>query len=214
MKRFFFSTIVVAYLAVTASASVSYQVQDSFTGVPGLSTSNAVTQITGTDSDTLTVTFEPTEPGGTVGSPTNTAWGSLYLDVNAFPSTGTETFSFVGVTLLLELIDLSTGNYVQETGTFSGSYTTNPGGTANTSSGEIAWAPIGVQDVPSPSTVTFLTDSSDPIGVKLDGGSLTQPATTVNGTVANTSAVPEPATLSMLGVGLLGLGFAARKRKA
>jgi hypothetical protein len=114
---------------------------------------------------------------------------------------------------LLELIDVSTGNYVRETGTFSGTYTDNPGGTSNTSTGEIAWAPTGVQDVPSPSTVTFLTDSSDPIGVKLDGGSLSQPATTVNGTVANTSSVPEPATLSMLGVGLFGLGFLARRRK-
>lgn len=36
----------------------------------------------------------------------------------------------------------------------------------------------------------------------------------VYGGTRTTTSVPEPATLSMLGLGLLGLGFAARRRKA
>ena len=79
-----------------------------------------MTTITGSQSDVLTVTFVPEEPSTTVGSPTTTAWGSLYLQDSALPASTNETFNFSGVTLFLDLIDVTSGNSVQETGTFSG----------------------------------------------------------------------------------------------
>jgi hypothetical protein len=206
-----------AFFTVGAYAGpilVNYQVDDSFTGVGALVNANNFTSITGSQGDTLTLTYAPEEPGAAVVVPTNTAFGTLYLDINALPASGTETYSLSGVTLTQELIDLATGLGVTETGAFSGILTIS--GSGDSSSGLITWSAAGaVQNVASPSIVFFTTDATDPIGTKLDGvggtPALTQPATTVNGTV-NASPVPEPATLGLTGGVLLAFGGFFRKR--
>lgn len=207
-----------ALFGATASADITYSVEVSWTGVGGLSTSTATTSLTATtDADTLTLNFVPDEPASAVGSPTNTAWGSLFLEDTDPPTTGTDTFDFADATLTLELIDTSTGKDVIYTGTLSGTYSAAPGNIGNTSSGNITWAPTGLQSLPSPSTVSFLTDSSDLIGGGLDTGGFTRAATTVNGTVENNPAstvLPEPATLAMMGFGLISFGLVSRRRRA
>jgi hypothetical protein len=206
-----------ALFGATASADITYSVEVSWTGVGGLSTSTATTSLTATtDADTLTLNFVPDEPTGTVGNPTNTAWGSLFLEDTDPPTTGSDTFTFSDATLTLELIDVTTGEHVIYTGTLSGTYTADPGNTGNSSSGSIAWSPTGLQNLAPPSTVSFLTDPSDSIGVTLDSGGFTKASTTVNGTVENNpaSVLPEPATLAMMGFGLISFGLVSRRRRA
>jgi hypothetical protein len=193
-------------IAGTASASITYSVQAEFNG-GAFSTSSISTPLVN-NGDTLTLTFTPTEPAGAVASPTNTAWGSLFLGITG---NNAATFDFSTVTLVLHLIDTATGGFVTETGTFTGTFsvTANQGNPQST--GNIAWSPTGTQNVGGLSTTTFTTDSSDPIGNIL---SPTAAATTVNGTVATLLAAPEPGTLGLLGASLLGLGLIARKRRA
>jgi hypothetical protein len=137
------------------------------------------------------------------------------LDVNALAGGGAaETYLLSGVVLTQELIDTTTGLGVFNSGGFSGALTIS--GVGNASSGLITWsATAAAQTVAQPSVVVFSTDASDPIGAKLDGTSgtpaLLQPATTVNGTV-NANPVPEPATFSMVGGALLGLGLLGRRK--
>jgi hypothetical protein len=195
---------------------VAYTVEAEF-GVGGFSTSPVTDTITqGSDGNTLTLTYEPIEPvPPSVVVPTNTSFGSLYLDVSGLPVSGTDIYSLAGVVLTEELFDNATGLFVTDVGTLTGSVTVNSLEQAS-SSGLITWSMgSATQFVASPSAVFFTTDASDPVGTKLDGDSgipgLANPATTVNGTV-NASAVPEPATFGLVGAALLGLGSFGRKK--
>lgn len=208
-----------AFYTVTAHAGpilVSYTVEAAFGAAP-TSTANATDLITGSDGDTLTLTYVPQEPvPPSVSVPTNTAWGSLYLDVSALPGSGVESYSLAGAVLYEEVIDSSTGQEALDIGTFTGTVTVNSLEQPS-SSGLITWS-IGsaTQYLPSPSVVFITTDASDSVGTKLDGDTgspaFLSAATTVNGTINATSPIPEPATLSLIGGGLLGLGVLRRKR--
>jgi hypothetical protein len=180
---------------------VAYSVEAEF-GVSGFSTTPVTDTITqGTDANVLTLTYEPIEPvPPSVVVPTNTAWGSLYLDVSGLPSSCmADTYSLARVVLTERLYDSATGLFVTDVGTLSDSVTVNSSEQAS-SIGFITWS-VGsaVQAVASPSVVLFTTDAADPIGTKLDGDGgvrpLSNPDTTVNGTV-NASPIPEPATFS------------------
>jgi hypothetical protein len=57
---------------------VNYQVDDSFTGVPGLTNADVFTTVTGSLGDILTLTYAPEEPGAAVIVPTNTAFDPLF----------------------------------------------------------------------------------------------------------------------------------------
>jgi PEP-CTERM motif len=202
--------------AQASTITVAYTVEAEF-GVAGFSASPVSATVSdGSDSNTLTLTYSPQEPvPPAVVVPTNTAFGSLYLDVSGLPSSGTDVFNLAGVVLTERLYDSATGLFVTDVGTLSGSITVNTLEQAS-SSGLITWS-VGsaTQFVASPSIVFFTTDASDPVGTKLDGDSgvptLVNPATTVNGTV-NAFAVPEPATFSLVGGALLGLGLLGRKK--
>jgi hypothetical protein len=197
-------TTLVAFGGI-AGATVTYSVSANFDGA-AVTTSNSSTTINGT-TDTLNLLWVNNEPSGPVTPPSNTTWGSLYLTITG---TAADTFNFAGTSLTIVLTDVSTGNFVTEVGTFSGTFSVAAGPSAPSSSGLITFAPQGPQNVAAPSVVSFTTDNSDPIGLNLG---LVDANSTVNGTVGSTVA-PEPATFGMLGAALVGLGFLARKRKA
>jgi hypothetical protein len=201
------SVLVLATIAFAgvAHATITYEVDASFTG-SGFTTAGVSTALT-VGGETLTFTFTPSEPATPVASGTNTAWGSLFLSLSG--NNSSRSFDLSTITLTLQLVDLATGGFVTEVGTFSGT-ASNTGTSLTGSTGVITWSPQGTQSVGGLSTTTFTTDNSDPVGALLAPTA----STTVNGTVATVSTTPEPATFGLMGAALLGLGALARKRKA
>jgi hypothetical protein len=77
----------------------------------------------------------------------------------------------------------------------------------------ITWAPLqlgpGTINATSGNFGTTFFDITSPTGiVAISSGGVT----TVQGAISST-AIPEPSTFAILGAGLVGLGFIARKRK-
>lgn len=93
------------------------------------------------------------------------------------------------------------------TGTFVG---TSTGGSvwSDVSQISITWAPLLLQGGSFGTTVFGI---NSPTGIPAPNSGTPPGDVTVQGTVSS-SAVPEPATLALLGCGLLGLGMVYRKR--
>jgi hypothetical protein len=202
------TAVVLFMMVASASANIIYRTDSAGTiFVGGTDTLNS------TGGAAATLIFTP-NPSGSSGVPSNVDYGDFLLACTSCGIEGSGLGTAFGA-FNFDLIVIDTTDNVQ--GEFVGHST---GGLvySDVSQVSITWTPA--QLGPGTSNVltglgttfnnTFFTSPSTTLIVAPNSGS-PKGDTTVQGTV-NSSAIPEPATLLLLGAGLLGLGVLRRKR--
>jgi len=201
------TAVVLFMMVASASANIIYRTDS--TGTIFVGGTDVLTSVGGL----ATLTFAPNASGSS-GVPSNVDYGDFLLACASCGIEGSGLGTAFGA-FNFDLIVIDTTDNVQ--GEFVGH---SPGGLvySDVSQVSITWTPG--QLGPGTSNVlaglgttfnnTFFTSPSTTLIVAPSSGS-PKGDTTVQGTV-NSSAIPEPATLLLLGAGLLGLGVLRRKR--
>jgi hypothetical protein len=227
MKRFLLGSILVACFAASASATISYSFTTvgSYTGSGTVDTTTTVNSCnvtgdlcvdfsTGTDaSSDLAVQLFYNTFGDATGNATQAeTFGTVEIFCISTAANGglgalstgcgNETLSGdLTVTVNQTNPDVESKAFVDViSGTSQGGYTAAFGTSSfTTDSGDLTYAL-------SPATVTGGHIQS---GTNSEDGS-----NTLDGSVTANASTPEPATFALMGAGLLGLGWFARKRRA
>jgi len=158
-----------------------------------------------------TLTFDP-NPVSSVSTPSIVDYGNFVLTCTLCSPTAGSTFNgFTFDVIITDATDVATGEFVG----------TSAGGTifSNSSTISIVWSaalqpptqlgPGAYNEITGNFNTTFFTINS-PTGIVAPNSGSTIGETTVQGFV-NSSAVPEPATLGLVGGALFGLGLLRRK---
>ena len=210
--------VVAAFMLVGSASASSILWNDNGTGteftsfVGGSISTNGLVLTFLASGETFTLTFVP-NPSSANSNATgsNVDYGDFILST-ASTSTTAVTFPAFSFNLVVDDLDGTGG-----TGIFTGS-SVAASVSYSSSSINITWSPGQVGPGTSgASTGTFGVDyfiypSNGKTGIvapNSNGGD-----TTIQGTVYNNDAIPEPATMAMVGGLLLGLGGLARKRRA
>ena len=161
-------------------------------------------------SGTATLTYHPPSNGSgpctpanvcSVNAPSNISYGFFQITVSADGSYTIPAFTFD----LLLSDDSDALPSVTITGTSSGGTITRTG-PAGSSNVDIIWSPTSINEGTALFTITSPTQIVDP--TTLVGES------SIQGTVSPNTGTPEPTTMLLMGAGLLGVGFIARRKKA
>jgi hypothetical protein len=193
-------------MAASASAStINYYTTGTFVAAPGLNITNGGLTDNGSFGVAATITFTPNTTTG-AGTPTNVNLGDFQLTC---ASCGTQTSGngafFRAFTFQLTVNDTTDGavGYFLGTAAQGNIY-------SDASSLSIAWGSL-ITTSGSFGGTSFVIYTPTPIVAQNSG----TPAgdTTVQAYVTSTSSVPEPATLGLIGGGLLGLGVVLRRKK-
>lgn len=205
MKSLVTLTALVAATIGSAGASV---VQYNTNGSAFSSTSatvsnsaNGANTVLSVSTGTATATLSYAGPGAppsadvTVSSPTNISYG--FFDLNY---TGAGTVNIPSFVFTVHVNDITTGL----NGNFVG-FSTAAAVTSNSSTINIFYSPLTFTLTPDIFTINSPTSIVAP--TTLVG------QTSIQGQVAN-STVPEPGTMFLMGAGLLGVAFTARKKFA
>jgi hypothetical protein len=214
--------------AASASADVTYDLTGSGFDTTGDPFAISADQLDPSSGFTSNFTLDYSLPSGgaanTITSfPSNISYGNLTLDCIGCTTPGTVySANFSAFTIDIMIDDTTDGAVGEFVGTSTGgsvSYCLSscPGGLTNVGSSNvsIAWSPVTLSGPGSVSgnfgntqfnitTPTGVVDPTTNAGVSSIQGSVT---TQVSGT-------PEPATLAMMGGGLLVLGLISKKRRA
>jgi hypothetical protein len=207
----------VLMLAASASAStINYTTNAPntiFASGAGTITNAGLTLDSNGGTVSATLTFVPNSTSG-VGVPSNIDLGDFLVVCAACTTqavgTGDATFgAFTFDLVVTDSTDVATGEYVGSSG----------GGLvfSNESTISISWLPLqlgpaGAGALTGNFGPTFFIITS-PTGIVAPNSGTPQGDTTVQGFVSST-AVPEPATMAMVGGLLIGLAALARKRRA
>jgi hypothetical protein len=204
------AVVVMAAFLLAASASASTITWNASSASTQFFVGSTAKGLTITSTDGLaTLGFAP-NTGETDGTPTNINYGTFTLTCATCSST--TQAAFAAFTIDLYITD-TTDNVVGE---FIG---TSTGGNVSTASStvDIGWTPadlgpgtIGKTSGTSFGTTVFSASSETLVPAPLD--TTGKGVVTIQGTL-NSTAVPEPATMAMVGGLFIGLGALARKRR-
>ncbi len=187
------------FTSVGSGGSIGYTVPSSGDAVPSINNTLTVTS----GDQTVAIQYETTDGPGNpqnVLSGSNTAYG--FFDVMYSGVTGIVTIP--AFTFNLKITDITDSSVLNFTGTSSGGQIGfNSGSGIDT---------VNISYSPSPQTAgssTFYVFS--PTSLVIPAPTATFGLTTIQGQVFSTST-PEPASMFLMGAGLLGLGFASRRK--
>lgn len=196
------------------ATTVFYNTSGAFTGGTTGTNSDFI-NFTDNSDDTVTITFDydTGDSATSTGSATNASFGTFVTTV----SNPSATVDIPTTTFILTIYQTGPGS--------SGSTNTSPitldgtlsagtiSGTSSTVNITFSPATGNVDDTVTPGTATY-TMLFTPIVPPSSGGGDSTLSGTLTYVATQTGQAPEPATMAMLGAGLLAIGLVQRRRKS
>jgi hypothetical protein len=213
--RILLPTLLAAAFGVSLNATtVFYNTSGAFTGGTTSTNSDFINFSDGSG-DTVTITFDydTGDSATSSGSATNASFGTFVTTVSN-PSATVDIPTTVFVLTINQTGPGSIGSTNDSPITLNGTLSAGTiSGTSSTVGITFSPASGSVNDTVTPGTATY-TMFFTPIVPPSSGGGDSTLSGTLTYVASQVGAVPEPATMAMMGAGLLALGLVQRRRKS